>query len=92
MHSAEARDLMVARVQEAFEAQRTIDDWPVVSKWDISAPVAAPYEEKQYVEALHSICAQGVPTGRLKDQQVIVGNRVGAEAPAATGKVLKVGK
>lgn len=90
MRTSEGRDVIVARVNAAFDAHRTVDSWPVTTKWDIQAPVEAPGGQKEYVAALYVLCASGVPVGRLPDGSALVGTRHDAEiAEPPQGIVVK---
>jgi hypothetical protein len=67
MKTAEARDAMVALVQEAYAECPAFVSWPQIKANDVKTRVTVkdPADNSSYVTALHEFCASGVkPAGR----------------------------
>ncbi|MDB5540516.1 MAG: hypothetical protein JWQ89_2243 [Devosia sp.] len=92
MRTAESRDIMVARVQAAFEKHRTFEDWREVEPktGHIQVLVEKPVTKETYLAALYEVCAAGEPIGRADG--LLVGRRVAEDAPVPDGKRLTAGR
>jgi hypothetical protein len=85
MKDRDSRDEMIARVKVAFQQWPSFLDMPEKPERVMQAPVRVSaeldannqiipetiqYGQKEYVEALYSICARGLPIGRFGNKIV----------------------
>jgi hypothetical protein len=71
MKTAEARDAMVALVQEAYAEFPAFVDLPQLKSATVRVTVEQPLDNASYVQALHKFCALGMkPAGRMGNDLV----------------------
>jgi len=71
MKNAEARDAMIALVQETYAEFPAFMDLPQMKTANKRVTIKQPLDNSSYVETLHTFCALGMkPTGRIGNDLV----------------------